>query len=353
MTNKSNNDTTPNAVKIYNVQSYLQEHVQTDIKDFASSRDIKSGYINIDMKTSMYPGLYVIGAISSLGKTTFIHQMCDQMAKAGEHVIYFSLEQNVLEMVSKSLARTTYEIDASAAMTSLQIRRGEKPEQVKEAAEAYGSYAGKITVVECSFRAAISDIEGFVQQYIRVNNVKPVVVVDYLQVIQAPPESRLSTKDLVDMHVRRLKQLQSDNGLVMVVISSLNRQNYMTEVDYESFKESGGIEYSADVIWGLQLHVLKGDLFNKSNNTNEKREAVRRAKADIPRQIDFLCLKNRFGVSGYECSFEYYPQYDLFKPKLSEMEQIQYEVYKRREEERRQECEKENLPEQMKFVFDV
>ena len=26
----------------------------------------------------------------------------------------------------------------------------------------------------------------------------------------------------------------------------------MTPVDFESFKESGGIEYTADVVWGLQ-----------------------------------------------------------------------------------------------------
>ncbi|MDR1537755.1 MAG: hypothetical protein LBU32_07125 [Clostridiales bacterium] len=31
----------------------------------------------------LYPGLYVIGAISSLGKTTFVHQLADQLAGYG------------------------------------------------------------------------------------------------------------------------------------------------------------------------------------------------------------------------------------------------------------------------------
>ena len=61
----------------------------------------------------------------------------------------------------------------------------------------------------------------------------------------------MTTKDTVDLHVRRLKELQIAHQLTLIVVSSLNRQNYMTAIDYESFKESGGIEYTADVIWGL------------------------------------------------------------------------------------------------------
>ncbi len=52
---------------------------------------------------SLYPGLYVLGAISSLGKTTFCGQMADQLAFVGEHVLYFSLEQTRLELVTKGL----------------------------------------------------------------------------------------------------------------------------------------------------------------------------------------------------------------------------------------------------------
>ena len=126
----------------------------------------------------------------------------------------------------------------------------------------------------------------------------------------------MTTKDLVDSHVRRLKQLQSDNKIAMIVISSLNRQNYLTQIDYESFKESGGIEYTADVIWGLQLTVLHDDVFNSQAKINEKRQKVRDAKAANPRKIELVCLKNRFGVSSYSCAFDYYPQFDMFKPIL-------------------------------------
>ena len=76
--------------------------------------------------------------------------------------------------------------------------------------------------------------------------------------------------------------------------------NYNTEISYESFKETGTIEYSADVIWGLQLLL--------SERTAASIEA---AKKEIPRKIQLKCLKNRFG-SNYDVGFLYYPNADVF-----------------------------------------
>ena len=93
------------------------------------------------------------------------------------------------------------------------------------------------------------------------NGVKPVVIVDYLQITR-PLDNRVSTKDAVDSHVRAFKKLQVENDLIVLLISSLNRSNYLTPVDFEAFKESGGIEYTSDVLWGLQLSVMNDEMFD-------------------------------------------------------------------------------------------
>ena len=80
------------------MSDYIFDQMKTDIEDFIKGAGTKSGYDNLDAITSLYPGLYVLGAISSLGKTTFAHQMADQIARAGHPVIFFSLEQNTLEL---------------------------------------------------------------------------------------------------------------------------------------------------------------------------------------------------------------------------------------------------------------
>ena len=73
------------------VSQYLEDFFIKDIDKFKRYKDRKTGFSNLDELTGgLYPGLYVIGgAISSLGKTTFIHQMGDQLAEMGDHVLFF------------------------------------------------------------------------------------------------------------------------------------------------------------------------------------------------------------------------------------------------------------------------
>lgn len=300
------------------VRAYIYRAMGAELSHFQSFKDRKTGYRNLDAITSLYPGLYVIGAISSLGKTTFVHQLGDQLAAMGDHVLYFSLEQSRLEMVTKGMSRITAQRSFSdgfeTAVSAIDIRRGTVTEAVKEAAREYGEKAITESIIECGFDTTIDSIVGYVNSYMAANkDIKPVVIVDYLQIIR-PADPRQTAKDAVDAHVRALKMLQRNNDLVVLVICSLNRQNYLTPVDFESFKESGGIEYTADVVWGLQLAIMNDELFDKDKKLKEKREAVKQAKLEVPRKVELVCLKNRYGRSSYSCGFNYYPQYDLFVP---------------------------------------
>ena len=306
------------SLHIYDMKTYLQEFFSKDLDEFAKSNNLKTGYANLDAITSLYPGLYVLGAISSLGKTTFVHQMADQLAQMGNPVIYFSLEQSTLELATKSLSRIIAKSDAPQRFTSLQIRKSGNPQMVLEAVKEYLTYAENLEIVECSFRATIDDITCHVEDYIKKHEAKPIVIIDYLQVIQPVPG--LNAKEAVDYNICRLKQLQSDNKLVLFVISSLNRQNYMSQIDFESFKESGGIEYTADVLWGLQLQVLHDKIFDLQGQIQTKRQIVREAKATNPRKIELVCLKNRFGISSYSCCFDYYAAFDLFEADRSDID---------------------------------
>lgn len=319
--NPNPSETGATAIKRFNMGRYIKKQFAHDIENFKSGGRIQSGYANIDAITNLYPGLYVLGAISSLGKTTFIHQMCDQIAESGTHVLFFSLEQSAFELASKSIARTIAKENAENGLSALQVRRADPSDsRITSAVKKYSTYSDRITIIECSFRATISDIACAVTGYVESSGIKPVVVIDYLQVIQSPPESRMTTKDTVDLHVRRLKELQIAHQLTMIVVSSLNRQNYMTAIDYESFKESGGIEYTADVIWGLQLQCIHEKLFTSQNKVNEKRQRIKEAKRTNPRKIELVCLKNRFGISSYSCQFNYFSKYDLFEPDLTGMD---------------------------------
>lgn len=301
------------AAKPDNTAYYIDALMHSEIERFKD--DISTGFTYLDKQAGgLYSGLYVLAAISSLGKTSFALQLADQLAASGKEVLFFSLEQSKLELVSKSLARVTAQNDLDNAVTSLAIRRGYAPQQVKDAVAEYKEcIKDRLSIIEGNFSCNISYIGDYIRQYIKRNKTRPVVFIDYLQILQ-PAESnqRQSQKETVDNTVTELKRISRELDLTVFIISSVNRANYLTPIDFESLKESGGIEFTADVIWGLQLQCLNEDLFNSQNKIKEKRARIKEAKAETPRKIELSCLKNRYGIANYSCYFSYYPANDLF-----------------------------------------
>lgn len=324
-----------------NVSMYIDTLMSGDIDKFRESRDRKTGFPKLDEQTKgLYAGLYVVGAISSLGKTTFCHQMADQLAMAGEDVLFFSLEQSRLELVSKSFSRRTALKDVATAVNSLSIRRGYLPTNVLTAAKEYKQDIGdRLSIIEGNFSCDISFIGDYIRKYIQKTGKKPVVFIDYLQILQPAKDDKgrvLSIKETIDSTVTELKRISREQQLTVFAISSLNRTNYLAPIDFEAFKESGGIEYTADVVWGLQLQCMNSELFDKKDGIKVKRQTVRAAKKANPRKIELLCLKNRYGISSFSCYFDYYPEFDLFQEGTlsaefeAEEEQVQKKAGKKR-----------------------
>lgn len=300
-----------------NTSFYLDALMQGEIEKFKEGRDRKTGFANLDKEAGgLYPGLYVLAAISSLGKTSFALQIADQIAAAGTDVIFFSLEQSRLELVSKSLARLTYQTNPAHAVTALKIRQGYIFDETLDAIEDYkAAIQDRLSIVEGNFSCNVSYIREYTRQYMQRTGTKPVIFIDYLQILQGEGDRRQSSKELIDSTITELKRISRELDITVFVISSLNRMNYLTPVSFEALKESGSIEYSADVIYGLQLRCINQDNpFGKEGKLKEKREKIRDAKAANPREIELLCLKNRYGISSFSCYFDYFPANDLFRP---------------------------------------
>jgi replicative DNA helicase len=310
-------EATARAARPDNTSFYLDALMQGEIEKFKEGRDRKTGFANLDKEAGgLYPGLYVLAAISSLGKTSFALQIADQIAAAGTDVIFFSLEQSRLELVSKSLARLTYQTNPAHAVTALKIRQGYIFDETLDAIEDYkAAIQDRLSIVEGNFSCNVSFIREYTRQYMQRTGTKPVIFIDYLQILQGEGEKRQSSKELIDSTITELKRISRELDLTVFVISSLNRMNYLTPVSFEALKESGSIEYSADVIYGLQLRCINQDNpFGKEGKLKEKREKIREAKAANPREIELLCLKNRYGISSFSCYFDYFPANDLFRP---------------------------------------
>lgn len=302
------------------VSKYFDHMFEEDLQTFKEGSNQRTGFDTLDRNArGIYAALYVIGAVSSLGKTTFSHQLADNIARTGQHVLYFSLEQSRFEMVSKSISRESYKYDPSKALTSLQIREGQSNQATEAAKKTYmEKYADNISIIEGNFSTTAGQIREYVDTYIKRNRHRPTVFIDYLQIVQPdkdPDTGRKPSdaKTITDMNISAFKRISRDFNIPVFVISSLNRSNYMNEIDFESFKESGGIEYGADVVLGLQLAAIHEQIFDQDKKLNEKRQRIREAKAEIPRAVELVCLKSRNSPPGWTVNFKYDPRYDYFK----------------------------------------
>ena len=295
--------------------NYIQDFLD-GIADSVNTPYIPTGFKGIDeaLDGGLYEGLYIVGAISSLGKTTLVTQIADQVAKQGHDVLIFSLEMARSEIMAKSISRhTIMEVlqtggDTKNAKTVRGITAGVRyanyndteKELIKNAVTAYSDYAKHIYITEGVGDLGVQQIRETVEKHTRFTGNTPLVIVDYLQIL-APANERATDKQNTDKAVMELKRISRDFKTPVIGISSFNRDNYNNAVSMQAFKESGAIEYSSDVLIGLQLKGAGDKDFDPTE-----------AKKKNPREIELVILKNRNGQTGTKIPLEFYPLFNYF-----------------------------------------
>lgn len=299
------------------------------VRDSINMPSIASGFAELDkvLGGGFYPGLYIMGAISSLGKTTLALQIADNVAQAGNDVIIFSMEMSRNELMAKTLSRLTFiqtveeGKESKYAKTVRGITEGKRypfysdyeKKLIMDAANSYNEYAGNIFIHEGLGDIGVTELRTTVEAHIARTGKAPFVMIDYLQIL-APYDPRSTDKQNTDKAVLELKRLSRDSGIPVLAISSFNRENYSQSVSMVSFKESGAIEYSSDVLIGLQFRKQRDiDAWNKDNPKKKKALDHDHEKRKEPREIELKILKNRNGATGGSADFDYYAKFNYYQ----------------------------------------
>ena len=306
------------------VTDYLQGFLD-DIKSSVNTPAIPTGFKKLDenLGGGLFEGLYVVGAVSSLGKTTLVMQIADQIAQSGQDVLIFSLEMARAELMAKSISRHTLldvqerGLDSTKAKTQLGITdfsryahySAEEKAVIGRAIKGYEQYSKHLYIYEGIGNIGVEEVRKTVKNHIFFTGNTPVVIIDYLQIL-APYEVKATDKQNTDKAVLELKRLSRDYKLPVLAISSFNRDAYTSNVSMASFKESGAIEYSSDVLMGLQFEGID---FKKAGEGIRDFKQVEELYRKNPRQIELKILKNRKGRLNDKVSFSYYPMFNLFK----------------------------------------
>ena len=297
--------TVASPVKYKTLVEYLTDDFFNDIAKNKTTASIKTGYDSLDKKLNgLASGLYIFGGISSVGKTSFLLQMADQLCRNGEHCIFFTLEQGRAELVSKILARRINVLDSSRTVTALNIRQGlVTTDLTKVFNEFVEDSASRLVVKEIGFDEGIEKIADVIIQYIEKNNVRPIIFIDYLQII---PSDKSDIRQGLERNITYIKKLTRDLDIPIWGVSSMSRDNYKNALSMKSFKETGLLEYSADYVFGLEYETLT------ENGTISESELRQEIQND-PRNLRLACLKNRSGATGWSIKYDYYPAKETFK----------------------------------------
>lgn len=289
---------------------YIKD-LENEIENTTTYKPIKTNIMALD--NALNGGLYaknliMLVADTSIGKTAFCLQVADTIAQ-NKPVLYFSLEMSQSELIARSISRYMYMWDGIEKrpeynLNQIDILQGKQYNsiQIKELYDtAKKDYINQVKdnlyIYECldDKENTITEITNKINKFIKKTNQKPVIFIDYLQYIDAD-EKNATDKQAIDKIIRQLKKIARTQAIPVFVISSTARANYGKETDIASGKSSGDIEYTADVLLGLNLEIIR-DLKGTKNGgyTKDELKQIKNARKQNTRNIYLTIMKNRNG----------------------------------------------------------
>lgn len=280
------------------------------------------------LDNGLRPGLYILGANPGLGKTSLMLHIALNLATKKHHILYFNLEMSTFQITTKLLANLSYRKsleDNSKPMTISQLSKsslfnsktGKMDSSLEDLCnsniDVIANYFHCINYTDENDCRFIESIETALLNCRECHHMRPVVVVDFIQLLKIKPEygsnnevtnqsllldKRLETNEVIE----RLKKLSNKYHLPIFGISSLSRGAYtkdnteLTDYAMSAFKESGHIEYTADFL----ALLTRGD------------DNVNFGSADT-KTIYINVLKNRYGTPDAKIQLEFIPGYSYFK----------------------------------------
>lgn len=263
--------------------AYLQEQAEDKVS---------TGFPRLDAAIGggFYTGMYVLSGDTGLGKTTFAWQIATQIAsKTNRTVVYVTMELTTGDLVAKSVTKATGKrIDEC------------KDTEIENALHTFASSVGnRLHVKQDGYGLESSDLLRYMQRYDR-----PIVFVDYLQAL-TPSGKFYDMRNAIDSAVHALRDYCKENRAIMIVLSSLNRTNYGKGASMAAIKESGGIEYTADCVIGLQLRCIEDDDYVNAPS-DEERAAILDNEINLTeRRITAKVLKTRKAAPKQRVYYRY------------------------------------------------
>ena len=221
---------------------------------------LSTGFSDLDNMTSgLQPAdLVIVAGRPSMGKTTFAMNIAENVGiKSGRPVAVFSMEmpgeQLTLRMMS-SLGRIDQHRVRTGKLEDDEWPRLTSAVSILSEAKLFIDDSAALTPTEVRARC---------RRLMRDQGQLGLVVIDYLQLMQAPGSAENRTNE-ISMISRSLKALAKDLEVPVIALSQLNRsleQRTNKRPIMSDLRESGAIEQDADLV----IFIYRDDVYNEES----------------------------------------------------------------------------------------
>lgn len=269
------------------------EQIEAAGKRESGLSGLQTGFHNLDKLTSGWQNsdLIIIAARPAMGKTAFVLSMAKNMAvDYNTPVAIFSLEMSNLQLVNRLISNVC-EIEGE------KIKSGRLSRQEWEQLNSrVRSLFSAPLYVDDSPSLSILELRTKARRLVKEHGVK-IIIIDYLQLMNATGMKFGSREQEVSMISRSLKQLAKELNIPVIALSQLSRKveernDGNKRPQLSDLRESGAIEQDADIV----CFIHRPEYYTRSTTDAESR--------DIRGMAEFIVAKHRSGsVDDIEMTF--------------------------------------------------
>ena len=248
---------------------------------------IPTGIASLDaiLSGGLIAGVHTICAEPGAGKTSLVLDIAINCAISKIPVIMFSYEVPLVDIVTKiySYASASHFDKNAFSFMDIRVDHAVTISEQKKYAKVWEfvetNIKDQITFVDCIEKPyTAAQIACFINEFVKETQKTPLIIIDYLQMI-APQNTRLSTKNNIEIAMSVLHAIAEKHCIPILSISSIAKQSSDTLTLF-SAAEAARIAYSSVTVLGLQEAT---DAKNDDTSYKTMRVSV---------------FKNRYGASG-------------------------------------------------------
>ena len=210
-----------------------------------------------DISFSLKPGhtLALIGESGS-GKTTFTLNIAANVALSGTPVLFFSFEMNKIDIFVKITNYASAKFCAKPlSYSDLRTERkwtATEKRALNDVSEfTKQNIQPRITVIDAKKESlSATEIKSCIDHFIGMCDSKPIVIIDYLQLISSEKNEK-TIKETLENAIDTLNQVADEHQLAILAISSTSKQTTDSSMSVFAAAESARIAFASVTVMCL------------------------------------------------------------------------------------------------------